>query len=193
MLRALYDWTISMAERRHALWALAFVSFIESSVFPITPLVILIPMVLARPRRAWLIAGVCTAASVLGGIAGWGIGYGLFEEVGRPVLEFYGKVAAYEEISAKFREYGWEAVLFAAVSPFPYKVITIASGAVQLPLPQLIGASIVGRGMQFYGVAAILWKFGPPARAFIERRLGLVMTVLVLGIIGGFLAIRYFV
>jgi len=191
MLRALYDWTISMAERPNALWALAFVSFIESSVFPITPLVLLIPMVLASPGRAWVIAGVCTAASVAGGVAGWLIGYGLFEQVGKPVLDFYGKLEAFEHISEKFRQFGWEAVLFAAVSPFPYKVITIASGAVQLPLLTLVGASVVGRGIQFFGVAAILWKFGPPARNFIERRLGLVTTVLVLGIIGGFLAVRY--
>jgi membrane protein YqaA with SNARE-associated domain len=145
MLRGLYDWTLSLAERRDALWVLAFVSFIESSVFPITPQVILIPMVLARPDRAWLIAGVCTIASVAGGVAGWGIGYALYEEIGRPVLEFYGKADAFAEISQRFRDYGAEAVLVAAVTPFPYKVVTIASGAAHLSLPVLIGASIVGR------------------------------------------------
>lgn len=191
MLRGLYDWTLSLAERRNALWVLAAVSFIESSVFPITPLVMLVPMVLARPDRAWSIAGVCTAASVLGGIAGWGIGYGLFEQVGRPVLEFYGKAAAFEEISARFREFGAEAVLIAAVTPFPYKVVTIASGAAHLSLAVLVGASIIGRGLQFFMVAALLWKFGPPARRFIERRLGLVTTVVVLAIVGGFVAARY--
>ena len=191
MLRGLYDWTLSLAERPHALWLLAFVSFVESSIFPITPLVMLIPMVLARPDRAWAIAGVCTAASVAGGVAGWGIGYALFEEVGRPVLELYGKAAAFEEISARFREFGAEAVLIAAVTPFPYKVVTIASGAVKLSLPLLIGISILGRGMQFFLVAGILWKFGPPAREFIEKRLGLVTTVAVLAIVGGFIAARY--
>jgi len=191
MLRGLYDWTLSLAERRDALWVMAFVSFIESSVFPVTPLVMLVPMVLARPDRAWLIAGVCTAASVLGGIAGWGIGYALYEEVGRPVLEFYGKADAFAEISARFRDYGAEAVLVAAVTPFPYKVVTIASGAAQLPLPVLVGASIVGRSLQFFMVAALLWKFGPPAKEFIERRLGLVTTVLVAAIIGGFVAAKY--
>jgi len=191
MLRGLYDWTLSLAERRDALWVLAFISFIESSVFPITPQVMLIPMVLARPDRAWLIAGVCTAASVAGGVAGWGIGYALFEEVGRPVLELYGKADAFAEISQRFREHGAEAVLIAAITPFPYKVVTIASGAAHLSLPVLIGASIVGRSLQFFVVAAILWKFGPPAKEFIEKRLGLVTTVLVVAIIGGFVAVRY--
>lgn len=193
MLRGLYDWTFSMAERRNALWVLAGVSFIESSVFPITPLVLLIPMVLARPDRAWLIAGVCTAASVAGGVAGWGIGYAFFEEIGRPVLEFYGKAEAFAEIAEKFRQFGAEAVLVAALTPFPYKVVTIASGAVSLSLPILIGVSIIGRGMQFFMIAGILWKFGPPAREFIERRLGMITTVLVLALVAGILAVRYLV
>jgi membrane protein YqaA with SNARE-associated domain len=173
-----------LAQRPNAMWALAVVSFAESSLM-------LIPMVLASPGRAWVIAGVCTAASVAGGIAGWGIGYAFYEEVGRPVLEFYGKAEAFAEISARFREFGAEAVFVAAVTPIPYKVVTIASGAAKLSLPVLIGASIVGRGIQFFMVAALLWKFGPPAKQFIEKRLGLITTVVVLIIIGGFIAARY--
>lgn len=180
-----------LAQRPNAMWALAVVSFAESSFFPITPLVMLIPMVLASPGRAWVIAGVCTAASVAGGVAGWGIGYAFYEEVGRPVLEFYGKSEAFAEISARFREFGAEAVFVAAVTPIPYKVVTIASGVSDLPLPVLIGASIVGRGIQFFMVAALLWKFGAPARIFIEKRLGLITTVVVLVIVGGFIAARY--
>jgi membrane protein YqaA with SNARE-associated domain len=191
MLRRLYDRVILLAQRPDAMWALAVVSFAESSFFPITPLVMLIPMVLARPDRAWVIAGVCTAASVAGGVAGWGIGYAFYEEIGRPVLEFYGKAEAFAEISARFREFGAEAVLIAAVTPIPYKVVTIASGAVKLSLPVLIGASVVGRGIQFFMVAALLWKFGAPAREFIEQRLGLITTVVTLTIVGGFVAARY--
>jgi len=191
MLRRLYDHVFVLAQSPNALWALAIVSFAESSFFPITPQVMLIPMVLARPDRAWVIAGVCTAASVAGGIAGWGIGYAFFEEIGRPMLEFYGKAEAFEAISARFREFGAEAVVIAAVTPIPYKVVTIASGAVKLSLPVLIGASIVGRGIQFFMVAALLWKFGAPAKQFIEQRLGLITTVVVLVIIGGFIAARY--
>jgi len=191
MLRRTYDWTLKLAERRDALWVLAAVSFVESSVFPVTPLVMLIPMVLARPDRAWMIAGVCTVASVLGGIAGWAIGYAFFEEIGRPVLEFYGKGGAFAELTERFREFGAEAVLIAAVTPFPFKVVTIASGVAKLSLPVLIGASIIGRGLQFFMVAALLWKFGPAAKQFIENRLGLVTTVLVLVIVGGYIAARY--
>ncbi|MEM7239217.1 MAG: YqaA family protein [Pseudomonadota bacterium] len=192
MIRRLYDWVLALAERPDALWMMAIVSFIESSIFPITPLVMVIPMVLARPDRAWLIAGVCTGASVLGGVAGWFIGYGLFEEVGRPVLEFYGKAEKFKEISARFNEYGTEAVLFAAVSPFPYKVVTIFSGTTGLPLWQLVLASIIGRGIQFFAVAALLWKFGPPIRTFVEKRLGFFATLFVVLLIGGFLAVKYF-
>ncbi|MEM6933402.1 MAG: YqaA family protein [Pseudomonadota bacterium] len=191
MIRRLYDWVLALAERPDALWMMAIVSFVESSVFPITPLVMVIPMVIARPDRAWLIAGVCTVASVLGGVAGWMIGYGLYEEVGRPVLEFYGKAEKFEEISARFNEFGTEAVLFAAISPFPYKVVTIFSGTTGLPLWQLVAASIVGRGIQFFLVAALLWKFGAPIRTFVEKRLGFFATLFVVLLIGGFLAIKY--
>jgi membrane protein YqaA with SNARE-associated domain len=191
MLRRVYDHMFLLAQRPNAMWALAIVSFAESSFFPITPLVMLIPMVLASPGRAWVIAGVCTAASVAGGIAGWGIGYAFYEEIGRPVLEFYGKAETFAEISARFREFGAEAVLIAAVTPIPYKVVTIASGVVNLSLPVLIGASIVGRGIQFFMVAALLWKFGAPAKEFIEKRLGLLTTVVVVVIVGGFIAARY--
>lgn len=193
MLKRLYDWILSLAERPDAIWWLAFISFIESSVFPITPLVMLIPMVLARPDRAWVIAGVCTAASVAGGVLGWFIGYGFYEELGRPVLEFYGKAEKFEEIAAKFNEFGSEAVIFAAISPFPYKVVTIFSGTTGLPLWELIGASVIGRGLQFFVTAALLWKFGPPIRVFVEERLALVATVFGVLMIGGFVAIKFLI
>lgn len=193
MLRQLYDRMLALAERPDALWLLAAVSFIESSVFPITPLVMLAPMVLARPDRAWVIAGVCTVASVAGGVAGYAIGALLYEEVGRPVLDFYGKADQFAEISERFREYGTEAVLFAAISPFPYKVVTIASGVAGLSLTVLILASIVGRGLQFFTVAAILWKFGPAAKPYIEERLALFATVGAVLLIGGFVAVKYLI
>ncbi len=190
MLGKLYDRILTLAEGPAALWWLAAVSFVESSVFPITPLVMLIPMVLARPDRAWLIAGVCTLASVAGGVAGYAIGALLYEEIGRPVIDFYGKTEAIAEASQMFNENGFAAVLFAAFTPFPYKVVTIVSGATGLSLGTLIAASLIGRGAQFFLVAAILWKFGPPARAFIEQRLGLVVTVGAVLLIGGFVAVK---
>lgn len=191
MIRRLYDRTLSLAERPDAIYWMAFVSFIESSVFPITPLVMVVPMVLARPDRAWVIAGVCTLASVAGGIGGWLIGHALFEEIGRPVLEFYGKGEKFAEIGARFNRFGTEAVLIAAITPFPYKVVTIFSGTTGLPLWQLAGASLIGRGVQFFLVAGLLWKFGPPIREFVEKRLALVAALFIAVLIGGFWAAGY--
>jgi len=191
MLRRAYDLTLRLAEHPWALWLLAIVSFIESSIFPITPLVMLAPMVLARPERWLLIAFVCTAASVAGGVFGYWIGWGFYQEIGRPVLEFYGKADKFEEFTEWFNRVGTEAVLFAAISPFPYKVVTIASGVSGLDLRILIGASIVGRGMQFFGVAVVVWHFGPAAKALLEKHLALATTVLALLLIGGFAAARF--
>ena len=191
VLRRLYDWTLSLAATPHALWALAAISFIESSVFPIPPDVLLIPMVIAAPHRAFLIAGVCTLASVLGGAFGYFIGWGLLEQVGRPVLEFYGKDVYFEEFSHKYNEWGAWAVLFAGVTPFPYKVITILSGATGLNFAVFMVASVIARGFRFFLVAALLWKFGLPIRDFIERRLGLVFTAFMVALVGGFAALRF--
>ncbi len=189
MIRALYDWTLALARTRHALWALAAVAFAESSVFPIPPDVLMIPMILARPDRAFAIAGVALAASVLGGLAGYGIGWGLFEALGRPVLVFYGKAEAAEAFNARFHDWGAWAVLVAGVTPFPYKVITIMSGWTRLSLPVFVLASVIARGLRFFLVAALLWRFGPPVRAFIERRLPLLFTLFVALLLGGFVAL----
>ena len=191
MIRKLYDCTVGLAESRYALLALALVSFAESSVFPIPPDILMIPMILAAPRRAWLIAGVCTLASVLGGLFGYYIGYALFESVGRPVLEFYGKERYFDEFALRYNEFGAWAVLFAGVTPFPFKVITILSGSTGLSLPIFFVASIVARALRFFLVAALLWKFGAPIRDFIERRLGILFTLFLLLLFGGFFAVKY--
>lgn len=191
MIRGLYDWTISLAESRYALWALAVVSFVESSVFPIPPDVLMIPMIIAQPRRAWVIAGVALLASVLGGLLGYYIGWGLFESVGRPVLEFYGKDAYFEEFRARYNEWGAWAVLFAGMTPFPYKVITILSGTTGLNLGVFMIASVVARGARFFVLAGLLWKFGAPIRDFIEKWLNLIFVIFVIGLIGGFYLVKY--
>ena len=190
MIRRLYDWTVSLAASPHALWALAFVAFIESSVFPIPPDILMIPMILAAPRRAFLIAGIATASSVLGGLLGYWIGWGAFESLGRPVLEFYGKDAYFDDFRTRYNEWGAWAVLIAGVTPFPYKVITILSGTTGLNLAVFTLASIVARGLRFFVVAALLWKFGAPIRDFIERRLGLMFTLFVVLLLGGFLLLK---
>jgi membrane protein YqaA with SNARE-associated domain len=191
MLRRLYDWTLSLAAHPRALWALALVAFVEASVFPIPPDVLMIAMIIAAPSRAFLIAGVATLASVAGGLLGYGIGYFAFDSIGRPALEALGKGAAIEAFNTRFNDFGFWSVLIAGVTPFPFKVITIMSGWTGLPLDIFLGTSLIARALRFYVVAALLWKFGPPIRDFIERRLGLMFTLFVVLLIGGFWALRW--
>ena len=191
MIRQLYNWTLSLANSPNAMWALAIIAFLESSVFPIPPDILMIPMILARPSRVFLIAGVALLASVLGGLMGYFIGAGLFESVGQPVLNFYGKGDAAAEFNQRFNEWGVWAVLIAGVTPFPYKVITIMSGWTGLNLWVFIFSSIIARGLRFFIVAGLLWKFGTPIRDFIERRLGLMFTLFIILLFGGFYVMRY--
>ena len=191
MLRRLYDGTLSLAAHRHALVILAAVAFIESSIFPIPPDVLLIPMVLAARRRAWLMAAVCTLASVAGGAAGYGIGYYLFEGLGRPLLEFYGYMADFAAFQAQFNEWGAWIVAGAGLTPFPYKVITIASGVTALDPLVFIAASLLSRGARFFLLAGLLWYFGPAIRGLIENHLGKLTMVLFALLLGGFLLAGY--
>jgi membrane protein YqaA with SNARE-associated domain len=190
-LHSLYDWTMGLAAHRHALWALAIISFAESSFFPVPPDVLLIPMVLAARERAWRIALVCTLASVAGGIAGYGIGAFLYETIGRPLVEFYGAANAFAEFRASFNEWGWWIVAGGGLTPFPYKVITILSGVAGLDLATFGAASFASRGLRFFAVAALLWYFGPPIRAFIEAHLGKLATLFFVLLIGGFLVLGF--
>jgi membrane protein YqaA with SNARE-associated domain len=187
MLRALYDWTVSLAGHRHALVVLALVAFVESSVFPIPPDVLMIPMILAAPQRAFVIAGIATLASVAGGVLGYGIGAFAYEQIGRPVLEALGKGAAMEAFATRFNDFGFWSVLVAGVTPFPYKVITIMSGFTAMPFDTFLGTSVLARGLRFFVVAALLWRFGAPIRDFIERRLGLMFSLFIVLLIGGFI------
>ncbi|WP_308915188.1 YqaA family protein [Jannaschia sp. LMIT008] len=189
MIRRLYDWTIAWAAHPYALWVLAAVSFMESSFFPIPPDVLLIPMVLARPSRAWLIAGVCTAASVAGAALGYAIGFFAYEAVGAPILAALGKEAGFADFQALYAEWGIWVVLAAGVTPFPFKVVTIMSGLVAFPLLPFLLSAVVARGLRFFLVAALLWRFGDPVREFIERRLGLVFTLGLVAFFGGFMAL----
>jgi len=186
MIKRLYDWTMSWADHPRALWVLAFVSFIESSVFPIPPDVLMIPMILAAPRRAWLIAGVALIFSVLGGLLGYLIGAIAFETIGQPILAALGKTDAMQAFNTRFNDFGFWAVLTAGITPFPFKVITIMSGVSGLPLSTFIVTSIVARGLRFFLVAALLWKLGIPVRAFIERRLGWMFLLFLVILFGGF-------
>lgn len=191
MLRRLYDWTLSLSARPGALWALAAVAFIESSIFPIPPDVLIIAMTLAARQRAWTIAAVATISSVLGGFAGYAIGYYLFQEVGQPIIDFYGYSEQFASFREKYNEWGFWIVAAAGFTPFPYKVITIASGAFGLDLATFAIASVASRGARFFLVAALLYRFGPPIKAFLERYLGLLTAIFFVLLIGGFVAIKY--
>ncbi|MBT4739767.1 MAG: DedA family protein [Rhodospirillaceae bacterium] len=190
MIRRLYDWTLSLAGRKNALTLLAIVAFVESSIFPIPPDVLILPMVLAAREKAWKIAAVATVASVLGGLAGYAIGLFLFEAVGQPLVSFYGYTEDFTQFQALYQEWGAWIVFGAGLTPFPFKVITIASGVVALNPVVFVVAAILARGLRFYLVAALLWKYGPQIRSFIEKRLGLVTLLAFLLLIGGFAAIR---
>jgi membrane protein YqaA with SNARE-associated domain len=174
-----------------AIWWLAGVSFAESSIFPIPPDVMLIPMVLANRQRAWLIAGVCLIASVLGGLLGYYIGYALLETVGQWIISLYGLQDGLVDFQDWYAEHGLWVILVKGLTPIPYKLVTIASGIAHFSLPVFIAASIATRGVRFFAVAGLLYWKGEPIRAFIERRLTLVTTLFVVALVGGFIVLKY--
>jgi membrane protein YqaA with SNARE-associated domain len=191
VLHRLYDRMMALAAGAHAVPALAIVAFIESSFFPIPPDLLLIPMVLAAPRKAWRYAAIATLASVAGGFLGYAIGYFLFAALGRPILEFYGAMARYATLQAAYAHWGVWIIVLKGMTPIPYKIVTIASGALAFPLGLFAAASLVSRAMRFFLVAALLYFFGEPVRAFIERRLALVTSLFAILLVGGFVAVAY--
>ena len=191
MIKRLYDWTLSLAHSPYSLWALAMVASIESSVFPIPPDLLIIPMIIAAPHRAFVIAGIATVFSVLGGMLGYGIGMFAFDSIGQPILESLGKADSMAEFSTRFNDMGFWAVLVAGLTPFPYKVITIMSGWTAMPLGTFVITSILARALRFFIIAALLYKFGALIRDFIEKRLGLVFTLVCVALVGGFFLVRY--
>jgi membrane protein YqaA with SNARE-associated domain len=191
MLRRLYEWTMRMAAHPKAPHALFAVAFVESSIFPIPPDVMLVPMILADRAKAWRFATLCLVASVLGGLAGYAIGYYLFAFLGEPILGFYGLREKYEQARMLLTDWGPWILIAKGWTPFPYKVLTIGAGVFQMHLVPFILASIVARAMRFYLVAALLYWFGEPIRTFIERRLSLVTTAFVVLLVGGLVAVRY--
>jgi membrane protein YqaA with SNARE-associated domain len=190
-MRKIYDWMMGMASDRRAPYALILVSFAESSFFPIPPDVMLVPMILAQRSKAWAYALLATVSSVLGGIAGYAIGYFFMDAVGQPILEFYGKAEGFAKFKEMFNEWGVWILIIKGMTPIPYKVLTITAGVTHMQFVPFILASIVARSMRFFMVAALLYWFGPPIKDFIERRLMLVTTVGVVLLVGGFAAVKY--
>jgi len=193
MLRRLYDWTMSLAARPAAEAWLALISFIESSIFLVPADVLFIPMVLSRPKRAWRYALVATVASVLGGIAGWFLGYFAFETVAKPILEFYGKLDAFEALrhSADVNVVLLLLITSGLAHLPPIKVVTILSGAVHVNLWLFIVSAIVARGARFYVLAWLLRRYGEPIREFIEKRLGLIVSAAAAALILLYIAFKY--
>jgi membrane protein YqaA with SNARE-associated domain len=191
LLRRLYDWCIGAAHKPHAKWTMSAVSFAESSFFPVPPDVMLIPMSLARPERAYMLAGWCTVASVLGGLVGYAIGALLYDSLGLWLIQLYGygdKVEAFREAYAKW---GSLIILLKGLTPIPYKVVTITSGFADYNLALFIVFSIITRGARFYMLAFLLHRYGARARHIIERRLGFWVLLGSGVVIFGFVAAVY--
>lgn len=191
LIQRTYKTMLDLSARRNAVWFLAAVAFAESSFFPIPPDVMLIPLILATPLKAWRLAGIATVSSVIGGYFGYGIGIFAFDLIAEPILKFYNALPKFHEFENYYRQYGAWIVFGAGITPFPYKIITIASGVVRLDLAVFTVASVLARGVRFFLIAWLLKKYGAPMKIFIEKHLGVLSIVFLLLLIGGFAALKY--
>jgi len=189
MLRRIYDWCIAAADKPYSLWILSVVSFAESSFFPIPPDIMLIPMSLARPHRAWVYAGVCTIASVAGGILGYGIGALLYDSLGQWLIHVYGLSNGVEEFRQKYAQYGAVIILLKGLTPIPYKLVTITSGFAGYNIWLFVLFSIITRGARFFLAAVVMNRYGDVIRAELEKRLGLWVALGAILLIGGFVVV----
>lgn len=190
-LRRLYDWVLSWAETPYGAPALFLLAFVESSFFPVPPDVLLIALALSVKARAFRFALICAAGSVLGGIAGYAIGFYGYEGVGQPIIDFYHGHAVMEKIKTQYDTYGFWGVLIAAITPIPYKVFTISSGFFRFEFSSFLTASIIGRNFRFFLVAGLIWKFGPPIKTFIDKYFNVLTIIFTVLLVGGFIVIKY--
>jgi membrane protein YqaA with SNARE-associated domain len=187
MLKRIYDWCIDAADKPYALWILAAVAFAESSFFPVPPDIMLLPMSLAQPKRAWVYASVCTAASVLGGVLGYAIGALLYDSVGHWLITLYGLGDKVETFRASYAEWGAVIILLKGLTPIPYKLVTITSGFAGYNIWLFILFSIITRGGRFFMAAVLLNRYGEWIRIRIERHLGLWVAILAAALVAGFI------
>lgn len=187
----MYDAVLKLAARKDAMFYLFIISFAESSFFPIPPDVMMIPMILALPKKAWKIAALTTVASVIGGFFGYIIGYFFYDFIAEPILSFYGYLEQFDTFKNYYHKFGAWIVVIGGLTPFPYKVITITSGVVHLDLIVFGLASLVARGARFFIIAWLLYKFGNPIKNFIDKHLGILSVLFVVLLIGGFVMIKY--
>jgi membrane protein YqaA with SNARE-associated domain len=191
MLRRLYDWCIDAAGKPYAIWVMGGVSFAESSFFPVPPDIMLIPMALSRPDRAWRYAVACTLASVAGGVLGYLIGALLYDSVGQWIVHVFRYGDKIEAARQGFAEYGGWIILIKGFMPIPYKIVTIAAGFSGYNIVPFVFLSLVTRGGRFFAEALLLKRYGPSARVLIERRLGFWVTIAAVAVVAGFLAVIY--
>jgi membrane protein YqaA with SNARE-associated domain len=191
MIRSLYDRMLTLPRSPHAVWWLAAISFAESSFFPLPPDALLIPMAASRPQRAWFFAAVCTVASVLGGCLGYLIGAAFFDSIARPILHAYHADAALGNFQVWFARWGLAVILIKGLTPIPYKLVTIASGAAHFNFPTFIAASLATRGARFFLEAGLLRRYGAPLSAYVRRRPALVTGAAAASLACAFLALRY--
>jgi membrane protein YqaA with SNARE-associated domain len=189
-LRGLYDWAMTNATGRYALPVLFVVSFAESSFFPFPPDFLLIPMVLADRRRAWIVAAVCTLGSIFGGMLGYAIGALLFNSIGQWIISAYGS-GDLDAFRAGYARWGQWIILFQGLTPIPYKIVTIATGFAGFNFATFVMMSAITRGFRYFAEAALLYVFGDPIRNFIEKRLVLALFIAFAIIVSGFVLIRY--
>lgn len=178
MLYSIYEKILNLARHKYAEKTLIAVSFIGSTIFPIPPDMFLAPMVLARPQKWWWLALICTLASVLGAIVGYMIGLLAFEILAKPIIEFYTLQNNFDILQNWYSTHGWLALLFASITPFPYKLVTIFSGIVQFNLFLFIAISLFGRSVRFFLVAFLLYKFGKNIEQFIQKKLAIILTII---------------
>ncbi len=187
--RRMYDWVLGFAHSAHSTTALFLLSFAESSFFPIPPDVLLMPLCLGNRRKAWGFATICTIGSIIGGVAGYFIGYALWEGLSGFFYQYIPGFtqARFNQVGELYKSYDFWIVFIAAFTPIPYKVITIAAGVFQISMPMFLIASAIGRGLRFFLIAGLMWLFGPPIVRFIDRYFNLLCIVFTVLLIGGFL------
>jgi len=191
-MRALYDWTMRVMSGKGAIAALCGLSFAESSFFPIPPDVLMIPLILKQRDKAFRIAFLCTLFSVIGGAFGYIIGCGLYDVFAVPFLNYFGWMEDFERVQQAYVRYGAWIVLGAGITPFPYKLVTIASGVMQMNFGLFMLISLIGRGIRFFLVAWLLYKWGKPMREFIEKNLAWVSILFFMLLIGAFFLVKLF-
>ncbi len=190
-LKRLYDWVISWGHTRYGVPALCLLAFAESSFFPIPPDVLLICLGISRPKKSFWYALLCTLFSVFGGLFGYLIGFAFYAAVGKPLISFLGYQAEFEVVGRLFQENAFWALLTAALTPIPYKVFTIAAGFWNIALLPFVIGSILGRGIRFFAVSALLFFFGGRVKVFIDKYFNLLSFVALGLLVGGFLLIKY--